>query len=524
MKMTAVHLVLTLIHLNSELTNLAISVEGVQQLLSNIIPHKSSGPDQIPGRLLKLMAHEFAPSLSVIYQASLEQGVLPQDWRNALIVPIFKKGCRLQLSNYRPISLTCIVCKILEHIISTNMYQHLEDNHIICRQQHGFHKRRSCETQLISTIHDFATTLNNSGQTHAILLDLSKAFDTVPHKKLCHKLSSYGIRGQLLNWISAFLTGRCQRVVLNGEISQPCLVTSGVPQGSVLGPLLFLCYINDIPKVVKSNIKLYADDALLYRNINSEEDIRILQEDLNALVLWAKKWQMNFNPSKCECMIISNKLNLPNLNYCIDNIVIKQVEHAKYLGVTIDSKLKWHEHINSVVKKGNSVYGFLQRNLRNCPAAVKSYCYQTYLRPVLEYASIVWSPYCQSDIDKLEMVQRRSARFVMNRKDRYASVTNMMRLLGWPTLKSRRTNAKLIMLYKIINNIVDVDLDGNLLMSASSHNTRCHLTQQYSRVDAYKYSFVPSAIKLWNTLPHDIVYQETVNNFQNKLLTNNINL
>jgi len=149
----------------------------------------------------------------------------------------------------------------------------------------------------------------------------------------CHKLSSYGICGKLLNWISAFLTGRCQNVILNGEIShQPCSVTSGVPQGSVLGPLLFLYYINDIPKIVKSSIKLYTDDALLCRNINLEEDIRILQEDLSALVLWAKKWQMNFDP---ECMTISNKLNLPNLNYCIDNIVIKQVEHAKYLGVTI---------------------------------------------------------------------------------------------------------------------------------------------------------------------------------------------
>ena len=207
------------------------------------------------------------------------------------------------------------------------------------------------------------TTLNNGGEVHAILLDLSKAFDTVPHNKLSHKLSSYGIRGQLLNWINAFLTDRKQQVVLNGETSQPQSVISGVPQGSVLGPLLFLCYINDIPTVVKSKIKLYADDALLYRNINSEEDITILQQDLNSLSQWAKKWQMNFNPSKCECLRISNKSNLPNLTYHIDYTNIQQVEHAKHLGVTIDQKLNWHEHINNVVKKGNSVLGFLRRNL-----------------------------------------------------------------------------------------------------------------------------------------------------------------
>ena len=143
--------------------------------------------------------------------------------------------------------------------------------------------------------------MNNGGEVHAILLDLSKAFDTIPHNKLSHKLSSYGTHGQLLNWIDAFLTDRKQQVVLNGETSQPQSVISGVPQGSVLGLLLFLCYINDIPTVVKSKIKLYADDALLYRNINSEEDITILQQDLISLSQWAKKWQMNFNPSKCEC-------------------------------------------------------------------------------------------------------------------------------------------------------------------------------------------------------------------------------
>ena len=311
---------------SSKLRSLNISVEGVEQLLSNTEPHKSSGPDQIPGRLLKLMSSKIAPSLSLIYQASLEQSVLPQDWKNALVVPIFKKGSRAYSSNYRPISLTCIVCKILEHIISTSIYQHLEENHIICRQQHGFRKRCSCETQLISTVHDFATTLNNGGEVHAILLDLSKTFDAVPHNKLSHKLSSYGIRGQLLNWIDAFLTDRKQqKVVLNGETSQPQLVISGVPRGSVLGPLLFLCYINDIPTVVKSKIKLYADDALLYRNINSEEDITILQQDLNLLSQWAKKWQMNFNPSKCECLRISNKSNLPNLTYHIDCTNIQQV-------------------------------------------------------------------------------------------------------------------------------------------------------------------------------------------------------
>ena len=239
-----------------------VAVEGVASLLANLDPSKASGPDGIPARVLKDMANDLAPSLTLIYQASLQQGRIPDEWRKALITPIYKNGDRSCPANYRPISLTCIVCKTLEHIISTSIYNHLEEYDILCPEQHGFRRRRSCETQLISTVHDLVTALNNAEQVDAILLDLSKAFDKVPHIRLCHKLSFYGIAGHTLKWIENFLSGRSQQVILNGECTESCPVLSGVPQGSVLGPLLFLCYINDLPAQVKSSIKLYADDAL----------------------------------------------------------------------------------------------------------------------------------------------------------------------------------------------------------------------------------------------------------------------
>ena len=185
--------------------NIEFSIQGVAKLLSNLKPNKASGPDKIAARFLKEMASVLAPSLTLIFKASLAQGILPDDWKKAFIIPVYKKGDRSCAAKYRPISLTSLPCKIMEHIICSNIFSHLDEHGILCDQQHGFRQKRSCETQLITAINDFAITLNNSEQVDAIFLDLSKVFDTVPHKRLCNKLSFYGIRGALLRWIESFL-------------------------------------------------------------------------------------------------------------------------------------------------------------------------------------------------------------------------------------------------------------------------------------------------------------------------------
>ena len=234
-----------------DMDHIEITVDGVTNLLSNLKSNKAGGPDKITARFLKEMASFLAPSLTLLFKASFTQGILPDDWKKANVIPVYKKGDRSCAANYRSISLTCIVCKIMEHIICSNIFSHLDKYGILCDQQHGFRHKRSCETQLITTINDFATALNNSEQVDAIFLDLSKAFDTVPHKCLCYKLSFYGIRGTILKWIKCFLTDRTQQVIINGKCSDSLPVLSGVPQGSVLGPLLFTCYINDIPNDLK---------------------------------------------------------------------------------------------------------------------------------------------------------------------------------------------------------------------------------------------------------------------------------
>ena len=354
------------------------------------------------------------------------------------MVPIFKKGSKSCPSNYRPASLTSICCKILEHIVYSSIWHHLEDHNIICDEQHGFRSGRSCETQLLMTIHDLAQNLNNRKQTDVILLDFTKAFDKVSHKRLCSKLAHYGIRGALLTWINDFLTGRTQRVTVNGCISDDTRVTSGVPQGTVLAPLLFLVYIcNDLPKDIVSSVKLYADDVLIYRTINSEQDHMILQQDLNMLQKWADTWLMTFNPTKCEFIHV-NVSHKKHPRICDYYIQDHPVTHAKYLGVTIDEHLSFNELVNRIAHKANTVKAFLQRNITSRPFQVKENCYRIMVRPIMEYAGTSGHPIQKKNIQILEAVQRRAARFVKNNYSNFSSVTDMMRDLEWPTLEERR--------------------------------------------------------------------------------------
>ena len=259
------------------------------------------------------MANEISPSLPLAFSASLHQGIVPQDWKQALVTPLYKKGNRSNPANYRPISLTCICSKILEHIVHTNIMSHLINLNILSDSQFGFRKNYSAELQLIKTTHDIALNLNAKSQTDVILLDFSKAFDKVSHQLLLSKLQYYGVAGQLLGWISSFLSGHTQRVVCGGQSSDPVNVASGVPQGSVLGPLLFLLFINDITHHLSSTCRLYTDDCILYRCIDSQSDIDALQEDLKQLEIWEEIWNMKFNIDKCMVLHVTLKRN-PILN------------------------------------------------------------------------------------------------------------------------------------------------------------------------------------------------------------------
>ena len=284
---------------------LEITSDGIQKLLHELNPSKASGPDSIPNRILKECSHELAPLLAALFNQSIQSGQLPDDWTTANVTPVFKKGSKSDPSNYRPISLTSVLCKVLEHVIHRHIMFHLEKYQILTDCQHGFRKNRGCDTQLLITVDDIAKSIEKGKLIDAVLLDFSKAFDRVPHQRLILKLKHYGITGNICNWVSNFLTSRTQRVILEGKSSTSADVISGVPQGTVLGPLLFLLYVNDIPTYVSSKTRLFADDGLLYREINLSADAASLQRDLDALCRWEKEWQMKFNADKCFVMHIT---------------------------------------------------------------------------------------------------------------------------------------------------------------------------------------------------------------------------
>ena len=245
-------------------------------------------------------------------------------------------------------------------------------------------------------MNDFAKALNSREQIDALFLDFSKAFDKVPHERLCHKLSHYGINGHLLDWIKSFLTDRTQSVVTHGESSCPSTVLSGVPQGTVLAPLLFLIFINDITQDLQCTVRLYADDILIYNIIHSPNDSEHLQQDLCTLQAWARRWQMEFTPAKCVHLTISNKHHIIEHNYYLFDHLIQKVSKAKYLGITFDEHLTWKNHIHNICQNANSALVFLRKNINHCPISVRSHCYKSFVRPILEYASPIWAPHLQS--------------------------------------------------------------------------------------------------------------------------------
>ena len=501
---------------NDSISDIIVTEKMILDKLKKLDSSKSMGPDKLHPHLLKLTSKEICLPIKIIFAKSLSCGTIPEDWKKANVTAVFKKGNRCDPTNYRPISLTCVLCKVLESIIKDNIMLFLETESLLNDCQHGFRKDRSCVTQLIQFMEYLTKSLDSKDTIDILYLDFKKAFDTVPHQRLFTKLKGYGITGNLLQWIISFLTKRTQRVVVNDQMSTYKSVISGVPQGSVLGPLLFILYINDIADAIHSSTKLFADDTKLY---NSSTNHHILQKDLHSIFDWAKMWQMEFNVSKCRVLHMG-KIN-PKLQYFVYNngnlTTLTETNSEKDLGVYFDEQLSFDIHVNFCVERATRLLGLIHRSFCGLNSNAYVTIYKTIVRSGLEYANSIWHPIFKRQSIVIENVQRRATKLISTIS--HLSYAERLQFLRLPTLKYRRLRGDLILLYKIIHNKYNFNVN-DLLTFSSMSSTRGSMYKIFiegCNTNLRQNSFVLRSAKYWNALSDQTKSSETVNGFKNRI-------
>lgn len=493
---------------NPEIVNLCIQGErsdtikiqpkGIVKLVKELKAGKAPGPDGLTPAMLKISPDVTSECLALIMNRSFQTGQVPKAWKQSNIIPIHKGGPK-ELGNYRPISLTSIPCKITEHMVVKELNCQLDK--ILSTSQHGFRAGLSCETQLVLTYHDICKNVDQGRTVHGLVLDFRKAFDMVPHGLIIKKLQMDSFNNHIVSWISNFLTARTQRVIVKGQVSSQSPVTSGVPQGSVIGPKLFLLYINDLPQCIKSNVSLFADDTFIYRVVNSQEDVKALQKDIQAVERWSDEWLMPFNAGKTQVICFGKtKITMP-AQYSLGGSIIQEVQSVKYLGVIFSSNLSFGEHITGKIKKAMQTLGLLKRALWNMPRKTKLTAYKALCRPILEYAAVVWDPHVKKNSYSSEMVQNRAIRFIAGMKGRDESITEARNLLSLDSLEHRRKQARLRLINKMLGSGHPIlsDFLDNETLPTNPHETRSttqHLLPSLqAQTNTYHYSFLPRTIR-----------------------------
>ena len=476
--------------------------------------YKSPGPDGFLPRVLKEVRDEVSPHLCSIFRKSLETGCVPKDWRDAEVTPIFKKGNASEPSNYRPISLTSVVGKLMESILVDKITQHVESNHLLRNSQHGFRRHRSCLTNLLEFFHFVFSEHDREKAVDVIYLDLKKAFDKVPHRRLLKKVRALGIAGAVGDWIENWLHSRRQRVVVNGQKSGWLPVTSGVPQGSVLGPLLFIIYVNDIDDGITARISKFADDTKLGMNVADAENVERLQADLRKLGEWSDKWQMPFNVEKCKVMHIGHRN--PQAVYSLKNSALESTDMEKDLGVVITSDLKFSKQCIEAEKKAQRILGYIKRQFGYRNREIVLTLFNSLVRPHLEYAVQFWSPSLRKDIARLERVQARATKLIPS--IRHKSYEARLEELNLFSLETRRRRGQLIEVFKILRGIDHVGNGDMFQLSEGvtrNHGYKIELPR-YHR-DRCGNFFSYSICNEWNALPPEVVNSDSVEQFKRRL-------
>ena len=500
-----------------------VSPGEVLYLLKSLNVRKASGPDGVSTYMLKATAESIAPSLAKVFSLSLLSGKFPSLWKSARVVPIHKSGSKSDASNYRPKSLLSVVSKLLEKYVYSLLWEHLVNHAPLSECQWGFQAGKSTVALLLAATHDWQKVIDQGGSVMSVFFDIQKAFDSVPHQRLLKRLVELNLHPLLLSWLCSYLGCRSQHVVVNGACSSTVNVLSGVPQGSVLGPLLFLIYIDTISSIELSSgtkILLYADDILVYKPIVNNFSFCELQQDIDMISEWSKANYLKFSVPKCKCMLLTHKRNTHSPTMELDGVSLELVTQYKYLGITISSNLHWAPHINRICSNARKYLGLIYRNFAtNISNPTTFLClYLALVRPSLEYASQVWDPYLLKDIRKIENVQKFALRICSGRYQE--PYENLLDAFQVPTLTNRRLYLSLCTLFNIVKE--RLFLPQFQLTTLSKPHIRYHhshmLKVPFAHTECLRSSFLHKTVRLWNYLPTEAVASLDLHSFKVNIL------
>ena len=514
----------------------------VQILLKNINSGKAAGPDGIHGTILKNCAVSLAKPLTKLFNISFVTGCIPEEWKLASVVPIHKKDEKRCVENYRPISLTSLVMKVFERCIQKELLAAC--GQFLDPRQHGFINGKSCTTQMVPFIHNLALNLNNKEKTDIIYFDFAKAFDSVSHDIILYKLKhQYKVDGLMLRFIRSYLQGRKQQVVVGGVTSETLSVKSGVPQGSILGPLLFIIFINDMFECISegTNITLYADDTKIWRVINFSEDHFILQDDINKLYDWSINNIIKFHPSKCKALSVTFERNiLHNLpftifNYKLGSNYIDYVSSQIDLGITVTSKLLWTNHHDTLLAKATSKLGLLTRTCHfTLNLKQKRTFYLALIRSLFEHCSVIWRPISNNQIYKFEMIQKRAIKWISGRQFDHLSDKGLYekeKEFDILPIRFKFLLNDLVLFYKIVNSLVPISLPSEICLVKPKNVRYTRSTQNIISFDdkstytcntkpcisAYENCYFYRTMTVWNKLSYSIRQLPSLSEFKLKL-------
>jgi len=487
------------------------------------LPNKvSHTPDGLPALFLKRIAESVSEPLAKIFQLSFVKSEVPNVWSTATVSPIYKKNDASEPLNYRPISLTCVSCKVMETIIRDELMQYFDEHGLIANAQHGFRAKNSVCTQLLECQNYWFKNLCRGFALDVVYIDFAKAFDTVCHSKLLHKLAALGVSGKLLSWLHAFLSGRTQRVLVNDALSECTEVTSSVVQGSVLGPTLFLAYVNDVVDCVKDlpvKVKLFADDVKLYATVDNALE---LQTALDNVSKWSKNWQLSIASSKC-CVLGLGAKN-PEYKYQLDGEILTRQTNCRDLGVQLTSSNKSSEHCSIIAAKAIKRAGMILRAFTTNKPDTLLKAFTVFVRPLLECATPTWCPYLLKDIDAIERVQRHYTRRIFKRCHLPAlSYPERLKYFGMDTLELRRIRSDLTMYFKIIHGYSVIDSSKMFQFCNNANRGNGYkMYVPFCNTVCLQNAFEVRRLAIWNNLSYKVVSSTSVNMFVSRLKAVNL--